>query len=46
MKKVWMWCKQEAVLVIACVLAVASAFVVHSDKQYIHCVADYFGRAC
>lgn len=35
MKKVWMWCKQEAVLVIACVLAVASAFVVHPDKQYI-----------
>lgn len=30
-----MWCKQETVLVIACVLAVASAFVVHPDKQYI-----------
>ena len=38
MKKVWMWCKQEAVLVIACVLAVASAFVVRPDKQYIQYV--------
>ena len=38
MKKVWTWCKQEAVLVIACVLAIASAFVVHPDKQYIHYV--------
>ena len=35
MKKLWTWCKQEAVLVIACVLAVISAFVVHPDKNYV-----------
>lgn len=33
--QLWNWCKKEAVLSIALVLAVISAFVVHPDKEYI-----------
>ena len=32
---VWDWCKKEAVLSIAIVLAVISAFFVHPDKEYL-----------
>ena len=34
-KIIWIWCKKEAVLSIALVLAVVSAFWVHPDKEYI-----------
>ena len=34
-KIIWVWCKKEAVLSIALVLAVVSAFWVHPDKEYI-----------
>ncbi len=33
--QIWEWCKKEAVLSIALVLAVVSAFFVHPDKEYI-----------
>ncbi len=33
--KIWEWCKKEAVLSIAFVLAIISAFFVHPDKKYI-----------
>lgn len=32
--KIWNWCKKEAVLTIAAILAVGSAFVVHPDMEY------------
>lgn len=35
MKKVREWCKKEAVLSVAIVLAVVSAFSVHPDKEYL-----------
>lgn len=35
MRKILNWCKQEAVLVIALLLAVVSAFFVHPDKEYL-----------
>lgn len=35
MTKIWNWCKKEAVLTIAMVLAVVSAFFVHPDEQYL-----------
>lgn len=35
MRKLWNWCKKEAVLSIAMVLAVVSAFFVHPDKEYL-----------
>lgn len=35
MKKIWNFCKKEAVLSIAVLLAIASAFVIHPDKQYM-----------
>lgn len=31
----WNWCKKEAVLSIAFLLAIISAFIVHPDKEYI-----------
>lgn len=34
-RNIWTWCKKEAVLSIAIVLAVVSAFFVHPDKEYI-----------
>lgn len=34
MKRIWDWCKKEAVLSIAIVLAILSAFFVHPDKEY------------
>ena len=34
-KIMWNWCKGEAVLSIALVLAIGSAFFVHPDKAYI-----------
>lgn len=34
-KKIWNWCKKEAVLSIALVLAVISSFFVHPDKEYL-----------
>lgn len=34
-KKIWNWCKKEAVLSIAFVLAIVSAFFVHPDKEYL-----------
>ena len=33
--KIWNWCKKEAVLTIAFVLAIVSAFFVHPDKEYL-----------
>ena len=33
--KIWNWCKKEAVLTIAFVLAIVSAFLVHPDKEYL-----------
>lgn len=33
--KLWNWCKKEAVLTIAMILAALSAFFVHPDKEYI-----------
>lgn len=33
--KIWNWCKKEAVLAIAFVLASVSAFFVHPDKEYL-----------
>ena len=33
--ELWNWCKKEAVLTIAMILAVISAFFVHPDKEYI-----------
>lgn len=35
MKKIWEWCKKEAVLSVAMLLAVISALLVHPDKEYI-----------
>ena len=35
LRGVWNWCKKEAVLSIAIVLAVISAFFVHPDKGYL-----------
>ncbi len=35
MRKLWAWCKSEAVLSIAILLAAASSLVVHPDKEYI-----------
>lgn len=35
MKQLWDWCKKEAVLSIAIILAVFSAFFVHPDKEYL-----------
>lgn len=35
MTKIWEWCKREAVLSVAILLAVISAFFVHPDKEYI-----------
>ena len=35
MKKLWLWCKSEAVLCIALLLALFSMFWVHPDKKYI-----------
>ena len=35
MRKLWEWCKSEAVLCIAVILAIASAFVVMPDKEYL-----------
>ena len=35
MRRIWDWCKKEAVLSIAIVLAVISAFFVHPDKEYL-----------
>ena len=34
-KNVWNWCKKEAVLSIAFILAIISAFFVHPDKEYL-----------
>ena len=34
-KKFWIWCKKEAVLSIAFILAIVSAFFVHPDKEYL-----------
>ena len=31
----WNWCKKEAVLSFAFLLAIISAFIVHPDKEYI-----------
>lgn len=36
MKQLWDWCKKEAVLSIAIILAVFSAFFVHPDKVKLH----------
>ena len=33
--KIWNWCKKEAVLTIAFVLAIVSSFLVHPDKEYL-----------
>ena len=33
--ELWNWCKKEAVLTIAIILAIISAFFVHPDKEYI-----------
>lgn len=33
--KIWNWCKKEAVLTIAFVLAIASSFFVHPGKEYL-----------
>lgn len=35
MKKIWTWCKAEAVLCIAMLLAFISALFVHPDKEYV-----------
>lgn len=35
LQKIWNWCKKEAVLSIAIVLAIVSSFFVHPDKEYI-----------
>ena len=35
MRNLWSWCKKEAVLSIAIVLAIVSAFFVRPDKEYI-----------
>lgn len=35
MTKIWEWCKREAVLSVAILLAVISAFFIHPDKEYI-----------
>ncbi len=35
LRSVWNWCKKEAVLSVAIVLAVISAFFVHPDKGYL-----------
>jgi len=35
-QKIWNWCKKEAVLSIAVLLAVISAFFVHPDREYIN----------
>lgn len=35
MRRIWDWCKKEAVLSIAIVLAIISAFFVHPDKEYL-----------
>ena len=35
MKKIWTWCKTEAVLCISIVLAIVSSLFVHPDKGYI-----------
>ncbi|MBQ8804431.1 MAG: anion permease [Tyzzerella sp.] len=35
LQKIWSWCKKEAVLCIAIVLAIVSSFFVHPDKEYI-----------
>ena len=35
MRRIWGWCKKEAVLSIAIVLAIISAFFVHPDKEYL-----------
>lgn len=35
MIKLWEWCKKEAVLSVAILLAVISAFFIHPDKEYI-----------
>ena len=34
-KQIWEWCKKEAVLSVAFVLAIISAFFVRPDKEYI-----------
>lgn len=34
MKKIWDWCKKEAVLCIAMILAIVSAFVIPPDRAY------------
>ena len=34
-KKLWNWCKKEAVLSIAFILAIVSAFFVRPDKEYL-----------
>lgn len=34
-KNLWDWCKKEAVLSIAFILAIVSAFFVHPDKEYL-----------
>lgn len=35
MRKIWTWCKAEAVLCIAMLLAIISAVFVHPDQEYI-----------
>lgn len=35
LSNLWSWCKKEAVLSIAFLLAIVSAFIVHPDKEYI-----------
>ena len=35
MRNIWNWCKKEAVLSIAIILAVISTFFVHPDKEYL-----------
>ena len=35
MRSIWNWCKKEAVLSIAIVLAIISAVFVHPDKEYL-----------
>ena len=35
MRKIWEWFRKEAVLSVAILLAVISAFFVHPDREYI-----------
>ncbi len=35
LQSIWLWCKKEAVLSLAVVLAALSSFIVHPDREYL-----------